>query len=253
MRRIFLLLFAVCCANLSAAAADAADVKVFCAVAMRSSLEELAPLVEKQTGHKLSPTYATAGVLRDKIKNGEAFDIAILPTPFMDPLVGESRVKPVTVWARSLIGVGARAGFPRPDISSVAAFKNALLTARAISYADPAQGGGSGIQVAKVIQALGIAEEMKPKTKLVPGPESVDLVAKGEAELALVNAPVIVNKAGLALIGTIPSELYDVQDFAFKIGTATNPSSAVNAVVQYLTGPDAARVLKAKGTEPGPG
>jgi hypothetical protein len=129
-------------------------------------------------------TYGTAGALRDKIRKGEAFDAALLPTPFMDPLVTQGAVVSgsVTVVVRSLISVGVRAGSPKPDISTVVAFKNAMLGAKSISYADPSQGGGSGIQVARVLEALGISEIMKPKTTLVPG--AVDLVAAGEAELA---------------------------------------------------------------------
>ena len=127
------------------------------------------------------------------------------------------------------------------------------MAAKSISYADPSQGGGSGIQVARVIEALGIAEAMKPKTKLVPGPESVDLVARGEAEMALANTPIFVVKPGVQLVGPIPSELYDTRDFVFKIGAAANTKQvdAVKSLIQYLLSPDASAVFKAKGVEPG--
>jgi molybdate transport system substrate-binding protein len=237
--------------------AEAAEVKLLCAVAMKSALDELAPAFERSTGHKAVITYGTAGVLRDKIRNGEAFDAALLPTPFMDPLAAQGAIGSgsVTVVARSLVSVGVRAGSPKPDISSVPAFKSALLAAKSISYADPAQGGGSGIEVARVLETLGIADSMKPKTKLVPGAESVDLVAKGEAEMALVNTPVIVAKPGVDLVGPIPSELYDTKNFAFKIGIGAKAqeTDATKALIQYLSGPDASRVFKAKGVEPGPG
>jgi ABC-type molybdate transport system substrate-binding protein len=166
------------------AVAEAAEVKLLCAVAMKSVLDELAPAFERSTGHRAIITYGTAGTLRDKIRNGEAFDAALLPTPFMDPLTAQGMIDSgsVTVVARSLVSVGVRAGSAKPDISTVPAFKRAMLEAKSISYADPAQGGGSGIQVARVLETLGIADVMKPKTKLVPGPESVDLVANGEAE-----------------------------------------------------------------------
>jgi molybdate transport system substrate-binding protein len=146
-----------------------------------------------------------------------------------------------------------RAGSPKPDISTVAAFKNAMLAAKSISYADPSQGGGSGIQAARVLESLGIAEAMKAKTKLVPGPESVDLVANGEAEMALANTPIIVAKAGVELAGPIPSELYD--DFAFKIGVGANAKQvdASKSLIQYLLSSDSSRIFKAKGVEPGAG
>jgi molybdate transport system substrate-binding protein len=147
-----------------------------------------------------------------------------------------------------------RAGSPKPDISTVAAFKNAMLAAKSISYADPSQGGGSGIQAARVLESLGIAEAMKAKTKLVPGPESVDLVANGEAEMALANTPIIVAKAGVELAGPIPSELYDARDFAFKIGVGANAKQvdASKSLIQYLLSSDS-RIFKAKGVEPGAG
>src|ERR1700683_2574869 len=166
--------------------AEAAEIKFLCAVAMKPAINELAPAFEHSTGDKVIITFATAGVLRDKISGGESFDVTLLPAPFMDPLVTEGKISSanVPIVARSLISVGARSGSPKPDIGTVAAFKNAMLAAKSVSYADPSKGGGSGIQVARIFQTLGIADAMKPKTKFVAGPESVDLVAKGDAEFA---------------------------------------------------------------------
>lgn len=235
--------------------AEAAEIKLLCAVAMKPAINELVAGFERSTTHKVMITYATAGVLRDKIRSGEPFDAALLPTPFMDPLIAQHEIasNDVRVVARSLISVGARTGSPKPDISTVAAFKNTMLIAKSISYADPAKGGGSGIQVARILKSLGIADAMKPKTKLVPGPESVDLVAAGEVEFALVNTPIIVGKSGVQLIGPIPSELYDTKDFAFKIGVGASAQQgeAAQALIQYLTAPAASPVWKAKGVEPG--
>jgi molybdate transport system substrate-binding protein len=237
--------------------AEAAEIKLLCAVAMKPAVDELAPAFERSAAHKLIVTYGTAGAVRDKIRAGDAFDAVVLPTPFMDPLVTQGAVVSgsVTVVVRSLISVGVRAGSPKPDISTVAAFKNAMLGAKSISYADPSQGGGSGIQVARVLEALGISEVMKPKTKLlVPGAESVDLLAAGEAELTLGNTPVFVAKPGVELVGPIPTELYDTKDFAFKVGIGANAkeSGAAKVLIEYLLSPEASRVWKARGVEPGP-
>jgi len=234
--------------------ASAAEVKVLSAVAVKSALDELIAGAERATGHKVTVAYATAGVLRDRIKAGEAFDMVILPRPFMDPLVAQGAIAPAsaTVFARSLVSVGVRAGAPKPDISTAEAFKR-MLAAKLISYADPAKGGGSGIHAASVIERLGIAEEMKPKTKLVPGAESVDLVANGEAEIAIVNTPVIVSKPGVELVGPLPAELQNTTDFVFFVGVGASAKEpdAAKALIKYLQEPDAARVIKAKGMEPG--
>ena len=240
-----------------AGVANAAEVKVLGAVAMKSALDDLVAGFERATGHRVTIVYATAGVLRDRIKGNEAFDITILPRPFIDPLVRQGAIATgsAAVFARSLVSVGVRAGAPKPDISTVEAFKRMLLAAKSISYANPAQGGGSGIHAASVIERLGIAADMKPKTKLVPGPESVDLVARGEAEIAIVNTPVILSRAGVDLVGPLPAELQNTTDFVFfvGIGASAKEPDAAKALIQYLLAPDAARVIKTRGLEPGQG
>jgi len=253
--KIFAAIVAAALLSVSAGVASAAEVKVLGAIAVKAPLDELVVGFERASGHKVAVAYATAGVLRDRIKGGEAFDVTILPRPFMDPLVTQGAVAPgsAVMFAQSLVSVGVRAGAPKPDISTVEAFKRTMLAAKSISYADPAQGGGSGIHAAKVMERLGIAAEMKPKTKLVPGAESVDLVAKGEAEFAIVNTPVIVSKAGVELLGPLPAELQNTTDFAFLVGIGAGAKelAAAKALIDYLRSPDAARVIKTKGLEPG--
>ena len=102
------------------------------------------------------------------------------------------------------VSVVARAGAPKPDISSVDAFKHMLLSARSIVYADPAKGGASGVYFANVLNRLGIAEQLKGKTILVPGAQAAEVVAKGDAELGIAQASEIVPVAGAQLIGPAP-------------------------------------------------
>ena len=79
------------------------------------------------------------------------------------------------------VSVAARAGAPKPDISMADAFKQTLLNARSIVYADPARGGASGVYFARVLDRLGIAEQMKAKTILVPGAQAAEVVRQGRA------------------------------------------------------------------------
>ena len=232
------------------ATAHAAEIKLLSAVAMRAAIDDLAPGFERETGHKVTITYATAGVVRDRIQGGEMVDITILPRPAMDPLVKQGKIDSgtVAVFARSAVSVAVRAGAPKPDISTVEAFKRAMLGAKSVAYADPARGGGSGIHFASVLERLGLVEDMKPKTKLVPGDESVQLVAKGEAEIAVVNTPVILREPGVELVGPLPAELQNTVDFVFfvGVGVTANEPEAAKALIKYLVAPDAARVIKAK-------
>jgi molybdate transport system substrate-binding protein len=115
--------------------AEAAEVKLLCAVAMKPALNELSASFERATSNKVTITYATAGALRNKIKGGEAFDVALLPAPFMDPLVADGKISSdgVSIVARSLISVGARTGAPKPNIGTAAAFKKAMVAAKSVS------------------------------------------------------------------------------------------------------------------------
>jgi molybdate transport system substrate-binding protein len=239
----------------TAPASTALPIRVLSAVAMRAVLDDLALEFERQTGHKVTITYATAGAVRDRIQGGEMVDLTILPRPAMDPVVKQGKIASgtVAVFARSAVSVAVRAGTPKSDISTVAAFKRAMLAAKSVAYADPARGGGSGIHFASVLERLGIVEEMKPKTKLVPGDESVQLVAKGEAEIAVVNTPVILREPGVELVGPLPAELQNTVDFVFFVGVGVNAKEpeAAKALIKHLLAPDAARVIKAKGLEPG--
>ncbi len=234
---------------------QASEIKVLSAVAMKAALDDLGPEFERKTGNKLVISYATAGVIKDRIQGGEMVDLTILPRPAMDPLVTQGKIvsDTVAIFATSAVSIAVRTGAPKPDISTVDAFKRAMLAAKSVSYADPAKGGGSGIHFANVLARLGIAEEMKPKTKLVPGSESVQLVARGEAEIAAVNTPVILGEPGVDLVGPLPAALQNTVDFVFFVGVGANakePQEA-KALLKYLLAPDAAHAIKAKGLEPG--
>jgi molybdate transport system substrate-binding protein len=151
--------------------ARAAELRVLASVALTSALDELSPVFENATGDKLSIGYGLAADLRKHILDGETADVIILTRPLMDELQKQDKLV-----ANSLVNVVgtpvsvvARAGAPKPDMSSVDAFKHTLLTARSIVYADPAKGGASGVYFARVLDRLGIAEQLKGKTILVPG------------------------------------------------------------------------------------
>ncbi len=97
----------------------------------------------------------------------------------------------------------------KPDIATVEALKRALLAARSIAYSD----GPSGAYIAGLLERLGIAEEMKPKTKLTSRPVA-ELVAEGEAEIGLQQIVAILPVKGAELVGPLPAELQNVIVYA---------------------------------------
>ena len=235
--------------------AAAAEIKVLSAVAMRAALDDLAPQFERTTGHKLTISYAVAGELRKRIEGGELGDITILPRPWFEPLLTQGKITAGTqiILARSTVGVSVRAGTPKPDISSVEAVRRSLLAAKSIVYGDPAKGGASGVHFARVLEKLGIVEEMKPKTILIPGAGAAEVVARGEAEIGVSQTIDLIRVAGADYVGPLPPELQNTTDFVFSAGvlaSAKEPDAA-KALIKFLSGADAARVIKAKGMEPG--
>ena len=225
------------------------------AVAVKSALDDLAANFERATGDKLTISYATAGEVIKRVQGGESADVTILPKPRMDELVQQGTITPASTanFASAAVGVAVRAGAPKPDISSPDALKRSLLAAKSISYADPAKGGASGVHFAGVLERLGIADEMKPKTKLVPGPEAPDLAARGEVEIAVAMVPEILPVRGVDLVGPLPQELQNKTDFAYTAGILTEAKqpAAAKALIEFISGPAAAPVVKSKGLEPG--
>src|SRR5215472_570734 len=156
---------------LAGTSAIAADITVLSAGAMRSVLQELVTPFEGGTGNHVTFTFGTAGDVERRLEAGEVFDVAVATKPRLQKLEATGTIVPgsVVVAGRSPLALAVRAGATKPDISSVDAFKQAMLAAKSIAYTDPASGGTSGIHMAQVMRDLGIADDIKAKTKLVSG------------------------------------------------------------------------------------
>lgn len=232
------------------APASAADLKLLTAGAFKSVALELVPEFEKRTGHRVTIENDTAGGLTRRIAGGEYFDVVVLTPAGLGPLLGnkvvESSVKPL---ARVGIGVAVKQGAPVPDISTVDAFKQSLLAARAIAYTDPASGGTAGIYLAKLFEKMGIAEQLKPKSVLVKGGLAAEKIVNGEAEIAMQPTSELLAVPGVALVGPIPLEVQTYIIYAGGVSVAARNQAAADALLAALHGPDKAALLKKKGME----
>lgn len=220
-------------------------------VALTSVLNELTPAFEKKTGDKLVIDYDLAANLKKRILDGERADVIILTRSMMEDLLKNNKLAAdglVNV-AGTPVALATRAGAQKPDIGNAEAFKQVLLSARSIVYADPAKGGLSGVVAARAIERLGIAEEMKAKTILVPGAQAAELVAKDEAELGIAQASEIVPFAGVQLVGPLPGDLGGMTLFTGGIGAESRSAEAAKGLIKFLTGPEATPNFKAKGFE----
>jgi len=239
--------------SFDATAAEPVEVGLLTSVALTSALSELAPRFDRASGDKLVIGYSLIADIRKRILNGETADVIMLSRPVMDELQRQNKIVPGSIVniAGTAVAVAVRAGAAKPDISSVAAFKRSLLAAKSVVYADPAKGGASGVYFAHVLERLGIAEQMKAKTVLVPGAQAAEVVAKGGAEIGIGQTSEIMPVAGAELVGPFPAELGSTTLFAAGIGTGAKEPNAAKALIRFLRGPVAAPVFRAKGFQPG--
>jgi molybdate transport system substrate-binding protein len=232
--------------------AAAAEIKVLSAGAFKQVVLALVPDFERQTGHKVTVENDTVGALTKRIEGGEGFDVAVLTPAAVSDLASKGKFVPGsgTNLARVGIGVVVKDGAPKPDISSVEAFKKALLAAKSVAYIDPVAGGSSGIYVAGLIDKLGIAAEVGPKAKLIHGGAVAEHIANGEAELGIHQISEILPVKGTTLVGPLPADIQNYTVYAAGLGASAKESDAAKALLKALSGPAAADVLKAKGMEP---
>lgn len=235
------------------AGASAEEIKVLATIALQSALEDLTPRFEKASGHKVSITFGAGVALAKRVLEGEAADLLVGPRGSIDGLIKAGRLQPGsdTTLARSSIGVAVRKGAPKPDISTPEALKRALIAAKSISYSDPAFGGASGVHFGKVIERLGIAEEMKAKTRFPPeGGLTARLLATGEVDLAVQQIVELMSVPDVDLLGPLPGDLQSVTILSAAIPSAAHQSVAASALIKYLQSAEAAAVMKVKGLDP---
>ena len=230
-------------------AANAAEVKVLAGAVMPGVFAELGPQFERVTGHKIVIQYGPGAALRRQIEAGEAFDLAIIASERVDDLIKQGKIAGDTRMdiVRVGIGVAVREGAPKPDISSVDAFKRMLLSVKSVTYG-PAD--ATGEHFIKLLDRLGITDQVKGKLKPT-GPDRVaQVVAAGEVDLAIGAGPLLASAKGVQFVGLFPAELQNwFVNTAGVSATARQPDAA-RALIKHLTTPEAAAVIRAKGMEP---
>lgn len=240
---------------LGAASVDVAyavELKFFHTTAIKPPMDELIPQFEKSSGHKVIATFGPAGAIVKRIEKGEVADVAIATAPQIAALekdgfvVVGSRVD----LAKVGIGVYTRKGGAKPDVGSVDGFKRAMLDAKSIAYIDPASGGASGIYVAALLERLGIASDVKPKTKSPKVVAAVfDAVAAGDAEFGLGQLSEIAADPRIELVGMLPTEIQNITLFAAGVLVTSKEQEAGTALVKFISTPFARTVFKSKGFE----
>ncbi len=241
-----LALAAFCAAAFLALPAQAAELRILSAGAAKSVIADTIPDFERRTGHKIVIDYSPVGPILKRLAEGEQRDIVVLSAETMSEAAAKGWAAPATVTEVGRVGMGVavKEGAPRPDIATAEAFKKTLLAAKSIAYIDPSR-GTSGRHFAALLEKLGIAAEVKPKSKTLPGGFVAELVAKGEAELAVHQITEILPVKGVTLVGPLPPELQKVTIYQAAATTKTRDTEAAKAFLANLRSAEV-RALAAK-------
>jgi molybdate transport system substrate-binding protein len=191
-------------------------------------------------------------MLVKRIEDGDTPDVVVLSRAGIDALQKQGKIAPGTdtALASSGVGIAVKAGAPKPDISTPEALKRTLLAAKSIAYSEPPAGGASGVYFAKLLERMGIAEQMKPKTKYPPpGGFSANLLMTGEAELAVQQKPELLHVVGAEVIGLLPGDLNVITEFATAMMAGCKRGEAGNALIKMLQSPEAIAVFRSKGLD----
>jgi molybdate transport system substrate-binding protein len=226
----------------------AAELKVLAGGSLRSVLTELGPQFERASGHKLDIHFDTTPNLIKLATSGDPFDMGVVPIDVFKDETAKARFRPQTEFARVGYGVAVREGAPKPDISTLDAFKKTLLDAKSITFL-PASAAGA--YILKVFDRLGIDAAMKAKTVAQDQPtQIVPAVVKGDAELAVfVNN--VLTAPGVDIVGPFPAEVQQELIFPAAVALEAKEPAAAQAFIDFLKSPAAVSTIKAKGMTPG--
>lgn len=240
---------AVFIASMISTVANAAEINLLGSTAMREALDELVPLFEKQSGHKVVTNLQPAARLVITVKDGAPADLVMTTPDNLDDLTKAGRLVPGTRvdFVHSRVGVAVRTGAPKPDISTPEGFKAAMLATKSVGISR----GPSGVHLMAAMQKLGIADQVKAKAVMPDlGVRVGTLVAKGDAEIGVQQIGELLPIAGIDYIGPLPKELQTVIVYGLARGANAKEWPAAESLVKFLTSPSVAPLLKKIGLDP---
>ena len=233
--------------------AGAAEITLVAPGGIRAAVEQMIPAFEKKTGHKVKATFGSGNGTKAQVTKGEAFDVPIVQPPYPAVLASGNVVNSTeTPLAHVAVGVAVRPGTPHPDISSAEAVKKLFLSAKSISYPDPAGGAAAGVSMNETLKKLGITEEMKPKIKLAQGGAgAMKMLADKQVDVGLTFVSEIITEPGVEVVGPLPESISTPTRLSGFIGAKAKDPKAAKELLDYLSSADAAKVYKERGMVPG--
>lgn len=228
---------------------ETAELKVIAATPMTGVVGDLAAQFERTGLHRINAKFVSGPIVKREVEADAGFDLAISITPVIDALINEGRLAAATRAdvAYAVVGLGVRAGAPKPDISTVDSFKKTLLRASSVAHSAT---GASGDHFKSILQKLDIAGQMQSKLRPMPADTIAQAVPSGQAEMIVVTASVIL-VPGAELVGPIPAELQFYNTFAAAVVRQSTKPEVAQDFLRLLTGPAAMPVLNVHGMKAG--
>ena len=233
--------------------ARAQEVTLVAPGGMRCPIDRMTPDFNKKTGHVLKATIGAGGATHQQVVRGAPFDVPVVQPPYQDVIASGNVITGTeTPLATVAIVVVVRKGERKPDISTPDAVKRMLLAAKAISYPDGANGlgGAAGVSFDDTQKKLGILDEMKPKVKRVQGVSLMQLLTRGDIDVAVTFSSEV-NDPGVDVVGVLPRAISTPTALVGFISSHAKSPDAAKALLSYLSSSDAAAAYRACAMQPG--
>jgi molybdate transport system substrate-binding protein len=225
---------------------QSADLTILSGMGSFSGARDLAEAFSKATGHKVNAVFETN--LNAKLNVNAPADVVAAGPDQMADLVNQGKIQAGTDTPFTLapLGIAVKAGAPKPNIGTPDAFKAALLAAKSVGYSR----GCSGTHAAEIIGKLGIADQLKAKTKLTGGGPVAEYVAKGDIEVGIQQNNVLINVPGSEFVAAIPASIDKPCPFSVGVLKVSTQEILARAFVTFMVSPQAAPILRKSMLEP---
>ncbi|HJU24314.1 MAG TPA: substrate-binding domain-containing protein [Casimicrobiaceae bacterium] len=218
-------------------------------MAMRHVLAESSDAYTQMTGQRVNIASVGGVDAERRVQEGEAFDFVVLAADAIEKLADLGRVDASsrTDLARSDIGIAVAAGAPKPDISSEAAVRDAVLHAKNIGYST----GPSGAHLMRLLERWSIVDVIAPHlVRAAPGVPVGTLIARGDAELGFQQLSELMNVPGIDVIGMLPHEIQRTTVFSAATCTTSMQRASTSALLAYFASEQADAVKRRHGMQP---
>jgi molybdate transport system substrate-binding protein len=219
---------------------------------IRAALQQLLPLFETRSGHKVAPTFTSGGNAKAKTVEGELFDVPVVQPP-LETVIASGHVLPrsQTPLATVSVIVAIRSDVPKPDFSNSEAVKRMLLAARSVACPSAARGAACGVSFDATLRKLGIADAMAPKVMAAPGGwGAIEMLARGEVEIGITFASEIDPDPRVAVLGPLRRDISEPTGFVAFVHARSKAPEAAGALIEFLSSADAAKIFERCGMVP---